>query len=117
MYARRMSDFAPASTNLRPTIFWDVTQRALVVTNISEPPIAPHPETSVTNYQLCYVTSWDTDGIANTAAEVWNLPKHGRLISYSVLWIYLLNNTFNIVHYAEWISEFNENLFEVVGGL
>jgi hypothetical protein len=73
-----MFDFAPASTNLRPTISWDVTQPALVVTNISELPIAPHPETSVPNYQLRYVTSWDSDDIANTAAEVWNLPKHAK---------------------------------------
>ena len=65
-----MSDFAPASTNLRPNIFRDVTQCALVVTNISEPPIAPYPKTSVPNYQLRCVTSWDTDDIANTAALV-----------------------------------------------
>lgn len=60
MYKRPMSDFAPASTNLRSTFFWDVTQRALAVTDISEPPISPHPGTSVPNYQLRSVTSWDS---------------------------------------------------------
>lgn len=55
-----MSDFAPASTDLRSTLFWDVTQRALVVTGISELPIVLHPGTSLPNYQLRCVTFWDS---------------------------------------------------------
>lgn len=57
MYKRPMSDFAPASTDLRSTLFWDITQRALLFTDISEPPIGPHHGTLVSNYQLRCVTS------------------------------------------------------------
>jgi len=64
-----MFDFAQESNNLRSTLFWDVTQRAMVVTDILEPPIGPHSETSVPNYQLRCVTSWDSDDIAYTLAE------------------------------------------------
>jgi hypothetical protein len=64
-----MSDFAPANTDLRLTLSWDITQRAAVVTDVSEPPISPHLETSVPNYQLLCVTSWDSDSIAYTEAE------------------------------------------------
>ena len=63
-----MFDFAPASKNFKSSLFWYVTQRTLVFTDISEPPIGPLTETSVTT-NLLRVTSQKSEDLVCTVAE------------------------------------------------